>query len=73
MIGLLKYGCGLPFNRLEKLETSLGVPLPAATQWEVVRKAASHLEPAYGELIRQATLDLPQEHDNLRGPDYYPP
>lgn len=54
MIGLLKYGCGLPFNRLEKLEKSLGVPLPAATQWEVVRKAASHLEPAYGELIRQA-------------------
>jgi transposase len=54
MIGLLKYGCGLPFNRLEKLEKGLGVPLPAATQWEVVRKAASHLEPAYGELIRQA-------------------
>ena len=54
MIGMLKYGCGLPFNRLEKLETSLGVPLPAATQWEVVRKAAGHLEPAYGELIRQA-------------------
>jgi hypothetical protein len=54
MIGLLKYGCGLPFNRLQKLEKGLGVPLPAATQWEVVRKAASHLEPAYGELIRQA-------------------
>jgi hypothetical protein len=54
MIGLLKYGCGLPFNRLQKLEKGLGVPLPAATQWEVVRKAAGHLEPAYGELIRQA-------------------
>jgi len=29
MIGLLKYGSGLPFNRLEKLEGSLGIPLPA--------------------------------------------
>jgi transposase len=54
MIGLLKYGAGLPFNRIEKLETNLGVPLPAATQWEVVRKAAGPLEPAHAELIRQA-------------------
>ena len=54
MIGLLKYGCGLPFNRLERLEGSLGIPLPAATQWEVVRDAVTALAPAYGELIRQA-------------------
>ena len=27
MIGLLKYGSGLPFNRLEQLQASLGVPL----------------------------------------------
>ena len=31
----LKYGSGLPFNRLEKLQESLGVPLPASTQWEM--------------------------------------
>lgn len=30
MIALLKYGSGLPFNRLEQLQASLGVPLPAA-------------------------------------------
>jgi transposase len=54
MIGLLKYGSGLPFNRLEKLEQGLGVPLPAATQWEVVRKAAQRLEPVYAGLVRQA-------------------
>lgn len=54
MIGLLKYGCGLPFNRLERLEGGLGIPLPAATQWEVVSRAGALLEPAYGELIRQA-------------------
>lgn len=54
MIGLLKYGAGLPFNRIEKLEKNLRVPLPAATQWEVVCKAAGRLEPAHTELIRQA-------------------
>src|SRR5271168_1016686 len=54
MIGLLKYGCGLPFNRLERLENSLGIPLPAASQWEVVQKAAGWLAPAYVELVRQA-------------------
>ncbi len=54
MIGLLKYGAGVPFYRLEKLEGSLGIPLPAATQWEVVAGAAAPLRPAYEELIRQA-------------------
>ncbi|HUT77435.1 MAG TPA: transposase, partial [Polyangia bacterium] len=54
MIGLLKYGCGLPFNRLERLERGLGIPLPAATQWEVVERGAGLLAPAYGEIVRQA-------------------
>ena len=54
MIGLLKYGCGLPFNRLERLERDLGIPLPAGTQWEVVHRAADKLDPAYQELIRLA-------------------
>jgi transposase len=54
MIALLKYGSGVPFYRLQKLEQSLGIPLPAATQWELVRDGAGALEPAYAELIRQA-------------------
>jgi hypothetical protein len=54
MIGLLKYGTGLPFHRLARLEQSLGIPLPAATQWEVVQRAAGRLEPAYAELVHQA-------------------
>lgn len=54
MIGLLRYGCGLPFNRLERLQCNLGIPLPAATQWELVRDAAGLLVPAYDELVRQA-------------------
>jgi transposase len=54
MIGLLKYGSGLPFNRLDGLQGGLGVPLPASTQWDIVRAVAASLVPAFDELIRQA-------------------
>ena len=54
MIGLLKYGSGLPFNRLEGLQGDLGVPLPASTQWDIVQAVAANLAPAFDELIRQA-------------------
>lgn len=54
MIGLLKYGTGLPFNRLEKLQKGFGIPLPAATQWELVRDAVVPMMPAYVELVRRA-------------------
>jgi transposase len=54
MIALLKYGTGLPFNRLEGLQGNLGIPLPASTQWDLVQAAAGTVEPAYEELIRQA-------------------
>ncbi len=53
MIGLLKYGTGMPFNRLEGLQGSLGIPLPASTQWKLVADAAPSLRPAHEELIRQ--------------------
>jgi transposase len=54
MIALLKYGSGLPFNRLERLQSSLGIPLPAATQWDIVAHSAGRVEPALEEFIRQA-------------------
>jgi transposase len=54
MVALLKYGTGLPFNRLEGLQGGLGIPLPASTQWEIVEAAAGVVEPVFDELIRQA-------------------
>src|SRR6476646_4070182 len=54
MIAQLKYGSGIPFYRLERLEEQLGIPLPAATQWEIVEEAAEVIKPARDELIRQA-------------------
>jgi transposase len=54
MIALLKYGSGLPFNRLEGLQGNLDIPLPASTQWDIVHATARRIQPAYEELIRQA-------------------
>ena len=54
MLALLKYGSGLPFHRLEELQASLGLPLPAATQWDIVHDLAERIEPVYDELIRKA-------------------
>ncbi|MGA2035702.1 MAG: IS66 family transposase [Thermoguttaceae bacterium] len=54
MIAVLKYGSGMPFHREEKLQGSLGIPLPASTQWEIVHAKARRVEPAFEELLRQA-------------------
>jgi transposase len=54
MIALLKYGTGVPFNRMERLEGQMGLPLPAATQWELMEPAAGSLEQVLDELIHQA-------------------
>lgn len=54
MIAQFRYGSGVPFKRLERLEGNLGIPLPAATQWELVEERAELIRPAYDELIRQA-------------------
>lgn len=54
MIPILRYGSGVPFNRLDQLQESLGCPLPASTQWEISEKSAGRASPAYEELIRQA-------------------
>lgn len=54
MLALLRYGCGMPFFRLEGLQRALHMPLPDATQWDIVCKAAVAPRAAYEELIRQA-------------------
>ena len=54
MIALLKYGSGMPFNRLQRLEENLGIPLPASTQWDIMVGVADLVEAAWAELMRQA-------------------
>ena len=54
MVALLKYGSGMPFHRLERLQAHVQIPLPASTQWEIVADTATRIQPALKELIRQA-------------------
>ena len=43
----------MPFNRNGTLQGSLGVPLPALTQWDIVEAQAKRAEPVFEELLGQ--------------------
>jgi transposase len=64
MIAMLRYGNGFPWNRLENLEDSLGIPLPAATQCQIMAETAVPLQPALEELKRQAAQGKVVHNDN---------
>lgn len=54
MIAILRYGSGLPLNRLGELQKNMGIPTPVSTLWEKTEEAADKIYPAYEELKRQA-------------------
>lgn len=54
MMALMRYGTGMPLNRLAHLQKNMQAPVPASTQWEVVRDRAKDLQPVYDELVRRA-------------------
>jgi transposase len=54
MLALLKYGCGLPLNRIEKLQVNLGHPLAASTQWDILDATAAVLSPVLDAHIQLA-------------------
>jgi transposase len=64
IIALLKYGTGVPFKRLERLQEHLGMPLPATTQWDLMAAAAKLLWPVLEELIRQAAQGSVMHNDD---------
>jgi transposase len=66
MIGLLRYGSGLPFNRIARLERGFGIPLPPPTQWGIVEHAARWMAPAFQELIRQAAQAKVVHNDDTK-------
>ena len=56
MIALLKYGTGVPFKRLERLQEQLGMPLPATTQWDLMAAAAKLMRPVLEEFTSKGSL-----------------
>lgn len=63
-VALLRYGSGMPHYRLAKLQQSLGVPLPASTQWELMQPLAQQAQPILEELITQAAQSPLIHHDD---------
>jgi hypothetical protein len=64
MIALLRYGHGLPHCRLEALQAALEVPLPDATQWDIVAQAAPAPRAVFDTLIVQAAQAPLLHHDD---------
>jgi transposase len=49
-LALAHYHLGLPFTRIEALQDLLGMPLPDATQWDLVEQVADSAYPVYESL-----------------------
>jgi transposase len=54
LLAVLRYGSGLPLNRIAALQEGFGIPLPVSTQWDLLARAARVLVPAHDELLRLA-------------------
>jgi len=54
MLAVLRYGSGLPFYRMAKLQAAMGMPLAPSTQWDIIEKLADRVHPVFPEMIRQA-------------------
>jgi transposase len=54
MMAMMRYGQGMAGNRLAGLQQSMGIPLPASTQWEVVSSGAESIVPVFQYLILTA-------------------
>jgi len=52
MMALMRYGTGVPLNRLDQLQRDLETPVPASTQWDVVHERVGDVAPVYQRLLR---------------------
>jgi transposase len=50
MMAVLRYGSGFPWNRLEGLEEKLGIPLPSATQCQIMAEEEPMRQAVCGEV-----------------------
>lgn len=64
MLALQRYGAGQPLYRIDKWQTHFGVPLPAATQWELIEAASATPALVYDALIGVAAQARLLHHDD---------
>lgn len=55
VLALLHYGSGMPYHRLDRLQSNMQIPAPKSTQWDILDKmAAAGPHFVYEEMIVQA-------------------
>ncbi len=67
-IPVYKYGFGMPFYRISKLQEMVGVPLAPATLWDKTEELANTVHPVYLELVRQAAQGKVFHNDDTTMP-----
>ncbi len=65
-LALAHYHLGLPFKRIESFQELLGMPLPDATQWELVEQVADSAYPVY-EYLKQLGANQPLVYQDDTG------
>jgi hypothetical protein len=63
-MALLRYRVGTPLHRLDRLQRNLETPVPASTQWEVVRDRVDAVVPVHDELGRRAAAGRVLHNDD---------
>jgi transposase len=63
-VAILRSGTGLPHYRLERHQQSLGVPLPASTQWELMGPLRTQAQPIFDALVVLAVNAPVLHHDD---------
>jgi len=53
-LAIARYSMGVPMSRLEGHQAMHGIPLPDATQWDLLKKGAGYIQPVLTALINEA-------------------
>jgi len=65
-LALVHYHLGLPFKRIESFQDMVGIPLPDATQWELVEQVADSAYPVY-EYLKKLGANQPLVYQDDTG------
>lgn len=63
-LAVAKNYAGLPFYRIQTLQQMVGVPLPDATQWQLIKELADDITPIYERLLYLAAQGELIHHDD---------
>jgi hypothetical protein len=65
-LAVFHYHLGLPFKRIESFQQLMGMPLPDATQWDLVEQVADSAYPVY-EQFKQLGAQQPRVYQDDTG------